>query len=295
MIAARAGCASMAQAGAGMTREEQFLAHLPLIERVIAWVSSRRGLRGTDAEDFASGVKTRLIEHDYDVLAKFAGRSSLRTYLTAVINRMYLDFQIQRFGKWRPSAEARRLGPLAVRLERLVHRDGLLHDEAIECLLSDSRVSATRDELLQLAARLPRRPSRRPSAVPPEVSEPPDTVDDALERAERQALADRVFCAIRRALAELPAEERLFLRLHYEGGLNVAEVSRALGREQKPLYIEKGGLLRRLRSRLEAEGIGPSDVQELLGTLDWEAALESDSPREAADEESAEGASGKIP
>jgi RNA polymerase sigma factor (sigma-70 family) len=278
-----------------MNREELFLAHLPLIERVIAWVCSRRGLRGSDAEDFASAVKTRLIEHDYDVLGKFAGRSSLRTYLTAVINRMYLDFQIQRLGKWRPSAEARRLGPLAVGLERLVHRDGLLHDEAIEYLLSDSRVSLTRDELLTLAARLPSRPARRPSAAPSAGPEQPDTSGDALERAERQALADRVFCAIRRALAGLPAEERLFLRLHFEGGLNVAQVSRALGREQKPLYIEKEVLLKRLRSRLEAEGIRQSDVQELLGTLDWEAALEAGSSPEPAKEGATGGIPGKLP
>ena len=82
-----------------MTREQLFLSQLAVIERVITWVCSRRGLRGADAEDFGSVVKSRLIEHDYEILARFEGRSSLKTYLTSVINRLYLDFQLQRFGK----------------------------------------------------------------------------------------------------------------------------------------------------------------------------------------------------
>jgi len=82
-----------------MTREQLFLSQLPVIERVIGWVCARRCLRGADAEDFASTVKCRLIEDDYEILGKFGGRSSLKTYLTVVINRLYLDFQVQRFGK----------------------------------------------------------------------------------------------------------------------------------------------------------------------------------------------------
>jgi len=47
----------------------------------------------------------------YDaLLAKFEGRSSLRTFLTVVIQRLFLDHRISAWGKWRPSAEARRGG-----------------------------------------------------------------------------------------------------------------------------------------------------------------------------------------
>src|SRR5207245_8455844 len=89
--------------GGPMTREQLFLSELALIERVIAWVCTRRCLRGSDAEDFASTVKLRFIENDYEILGRFEGRSSLKTYITAVVNHLYLDFQTQRFGKWRPS------------------------------------------------------------------------------------------------------------------------------------------------------------------------------------------------
>ena len=259
-------------AGRGaMTREEQFLSELTVIERVISWVSARRGLRGADAEDFAQAAKARLIENDYEVLGKFQGRSSLKTYLTAVVNRMYLDFQVQRFGKWRPSAEAKRLGAVALRLEQLLHRDGLTLDEACGVMLSDPRTQVPRAALEDFSRRLPHRPGRRPTAAPGE----PSRHDGALnvERAERQALADRTFCVIRRSLAALPARERLFMRLHLESGLTVAEVSRTLGFEQKALYRRKEDVLKKLRADLEAEGIGAHDASELLATLDWDAAL----------------------
>ena len=113
-----------------MTREQLFLSELALIERVIAWVCARRCLRGAEAEDFGSTVKLRLIENDYEILGRFEGRSSLKTYMTVVVHRLYLDYQTQRFGKWRPSAEARRLGPVALRLEALLYRDGLTFEEA---------------------------------------------------------------------------------------------------------------------------------------------------------------------
>jgi RNA polymerase sigma factor (sigma-70 family) len=255
-----------------MTREHLFLSELAVIERVIAWVCARRCLRGADAEDFASVVKSRLIENDYEVFAKFQGRSSLKTYLTSVINRHYLDFQVQRFGKWRPSAEARRLGPVAVRLECLMFRDGLTFDEASGVLQSDPRVSETRDALHAMSQRLPNRPSRSRSGDGHEPSRH-ENAAWTVERAERQALAERTFEVIRRSLSQLPARDRVFLRLHLESGLTVAEAARSLGLDQKALYRKKEDVLKRLRAALEAEGIGSEAARELLSTLDWDAAF----------------------
>ena len=185
-----AAVAEVSEAGE-MTHEQWFLEQLPVIERVIGWVCARRGLRGADAEDFASIVKIRLIENEYEVLGKWQGRSSIKTYLTTVINRIYLDFQVQRFGKWRPSAEARRLGPVALRLEQLMFRDGLSFDEACEVLLSDPRIGLNRDDLHAIRVQLPQRTSRRGD---PHEHEPvrPESAAEAVERAERQALADRI-------------------------------------------------------------------------------------------------------
>ena len=261
---------------AAMTPEQQFLAELAVIERVIAWICVRRGLRGADAEDFGSMVKIRLIENDYEVLAKFQNRSSLKTYLTAVINRIYLDFQVQRFGKWRSSAKARQLGAIAVRLERLMYRDDLSFDEACGVLLSDTRVGETRDALHAIRRQIPeRRPPGRPVAPAPGVL---DGGAAAVEQAERQRLAERTFSIIWRTLAGLPARERMFLRHHFESGFSVAEAARVLGFDQKALYRRKDSILKLLKDELKREGISAEDAHELVSNVDWDAALSADPP-----------------
>ncbi|MFN8096509.1 MAG: sigma-70 family RNA polymerase sigma factor [Vicinamibacteria bacterium] len=272
-----------------MTREQEFLAHLPAIEKVIAWVCARRGLRGADAEDFASEVKARLVENDYEVLARHEGRSALTTYLAVVVNRLCLDYLVRRFGRWRPSAEARRLGPLAERLERLVHRDGLTVDEACGVLGSDPSVPEDVGALRALYERLPPRARR---GVPGDGAEPAAADADPAERRERQELADRVFAVLRRALAALAPSDRLLLRLHVESGFTLAQAARTLGIEQKAAYRRKDEVLRRLREALAGEGLGAADAHELLSRLDWDAALGGDGTepgREASGERPSNG------
>jgi RNA polymerase sigma factor (sigma-70 family) len=264
-----------ARLGDFMTREQLFLSQHGLIERLTAWVASRRGLRGADAEDFASTVTLRLIENDYEILGRFEGRSSLKTYLTAVVNRLYADFQNERFGKWRSSAMARRRGPLAIRLERLLYRDGLSFGEACGVLQTSVGVGATRDELYALSLELPRRAGRAAGALPQPPAAPADPGPTAVEAAERQALADRTFAILRRSLRRLPARDRVLLRLHLETGLTMAEAARALGERQKAAYRRKETILAALRTELEAQGIRERDVHELLSTLDWQAALDA--------------------
>ena len=256
-----------------MTREQLFLSELALIERVIAWVCARRCLRGADGEDFSSTVKLRLIENDYEILGRFEGRSSLKTYLTAVVNRLYLDYQTQRFGKWRPSAEARRLGPVALRLEALLYRDGLSFEEARGVLQTDFQVAESREALHELSLKVPRRISRRAGSSTEQELPATEGGHSSVERAERQILAERTFLVLRKALGRLPARDRIVLRMHVEGGLSVADVARALGEEQKALYRRRDAAFKQLRVDLEAEGIGGGDARELLSTLDWDSAL----------------------
>jgi len=258
---------------AEMTREELFLSQLALIERVIAWVCARRCLRGADAEDFASTVKLRLIQNDYEILAKFEGRSSLKCYLAAVIDKMYLDFQVQRFGKWRASAVARRLGPVAVRLEELLYRDRLTFDEACGVLQTDFGVRESREALYELSKRLPVRIDWRTAPEPFRKGDRPGDGPSPAEEEERRALGERIFLALRKALRGLPARDRIMLRLHIEAGLTLADVARSLGEDPKALYRRRDGALDRLRKELEAAGIHQQDVRELLNTLDWDAAL----------------------
>lgn len=248
-----------------------FLEALPLIEATIRFLCRRHHCRPDEAEDFASVARIRLIEDDYAVLRKFGGRSSLRTYLVVVLGRVFLDFRRQRWGVWRPSAEARRLGPTAVKLDVLLHRDGLGLDEALEVLRTNEGVDAPPAELHALAARLPRRALRRIEGEQAlaDVSVPADAERDALS-SESEARARALRAALRDALESLPAEDALILRLRFQDDFSVARIAQALGLEAKPLYRRIGRVLQALRASLEARGFGSGDLHDALGLTAWD-------------------------
>jgi DNA-directed RNA polymerase specialized sigma24 family protein len=147
-------------AGRTGAAEEFLLTHLSDVERVVAAVSFRHRLPLGERDELASLVRLKLVENDYEVIRRFEGRCSLHTYLAVVVQRVLLDWRRSRWGKWHSSAVARRLGPVALRLEALLYRDKRSLEDAIETLLqSGSGVSA--DELAALARRLPPRVARR--------------------------------------------------------------------------------------------------------------------------------------
>src|SRR4051812_9136398 len=135
--------------------DQLFLKSLPLIEKLIAFASRRSRFSREDAEDFSSWVKLKLIEDDYGVLRKFKGGCNLGTYLSVVIQRLAQDYRNHLWSKWRPSAEAIRLGPLAVRLEQLLVRDDYSFEEACQILQVNEGIGLTDAELDGLRAKLP--------------------------------------------------------------------------------------------------------------------------------------------
>ncbi len=108
-----------------MDYQKLLLQHLDIVDRVLKYVARRHHLSAAETDEFASLVHFRLVDRNFAILRKFQGRSHLATYLTTVVERLYLDFCIARWGKWRPSAAARRLGQVAEMLERFLGRDGM--------------------------------------------------------------------------------------------------------------------------------------------------------------------------
>lgn len=249
-----------------------FQSQLPLIEGVIRFVVRRHRLSEADGEEFASHVRIRLIEDDYQILRRFQERSSLRTYLATVVERLFLDYRISQWGKWRPSAEARRAGPLAVRLEALLHKDGLPFEQAVEVLLVTERLAASRAEIDALRNRLPPRTMRR-IVGEEEMGEIPVSgavAESAVLAREASAVAARMRTALAAALSGLPAQDLIVVRLHFGEGLTIADVARALGVEPKPLYRQLDRTLASLRRSLEAQGIQGSEIADWLGRDEWD-------------------------
>jgi len=255
-----------AQKETARTGESLFSSQRAVIDRVIAFVCSRHHLSGPEAEDFGSHVRLKLIENDYAILRKFEGRSAIRTYITVVIERLFLDDRIRAWGKWRPSAEAKRAGAVAVLLEQLMMRDGYSFEQACEVMATNHRVAESRADLERIAARLPARAPRRMEGEDALAAvAAPERADDAvldLERAERSA---RLAAALARAKERFEPQDRLILALRFEDGRTVAEIAAIIRADQKALYRRVERLLRDLRTALEAEGITGSEVRESFG------------------------------
>lgn len=253
------------------------MSQLELIERVIAFVCARNHVAQTDADDFASHVKLKFVENNYALLAKFEGRSSLRTFLTVVIQRLFLDYRISAWGKWRPSAEARRAGPTAILLEKLMSRDGYAFEEAIEVLRTNHRVEADRAAIERLVGRLSVRPRRRfePDDALADVPATGERADEAVAERERQATAEKVSRALEKITARLEPQDRLILALRFEDGRTIVEIASMLRLEQKALYRRVDRLLRELRVGLEAEGIDGGAVSDMMESsavsIEWSA------------------------
>src|SRR5262245_8159736 len=198
-----------------MTLAQLFLAHLPHIDKVVAHLCRRHHFRKEECEDFRSHVHLKLIEDDYDVFRKFQGRSSLKTYLTTVIEHLMLDYQNHLWGKWRPSAEAQRLGPTAILLELLLVPENLAFDEAVQVTQSNHKVGKSWQDLADLAAQLPIRTIRRMEGEDgirdlPALGE---RADDQIAGEERQARKRKALEALKEARQALPAEDRFILRM----------------------------------------------------------------------------------
>jgi RNA polymerase sigma factor (sigma-70 family) len=248
------------------TGEALFLSNLALIERIVGFVCTRHHLPGGDPDDFDSHVKLKLVENDYAILNAFKRRSNLRTYLTVVITRLFFDYRISAWGKWRPSADAKRGGEVAVLLEQLLVRDGYGFEEACELLLTNHRFSVSRVELEHIAGQLPARVKRRfetDDSLHDAVA-PGPSPDLTLEEGERRALGRRLCAALERRMAEFDSQDRLILLMRYEDGKTVADIAATLRLDQKRLYRRIEKLLTRLRAGLQADGFDAKAVAALL-------------------------------
>lgn len=250
------------------TPERLYRDNLDLVEEVVESLRRRKHLSADETEDLRSRVHEKLLDDDYAILRKFEGRSNLGTYLTVVVHRVLLDWRTAEWGKWRPSAAAKRRGEAAILLERLTTRDGFTFDEACRILQDNHGVELGWQELEELAAELPARNPRPRGSGDDELFETlaaaaPSPHDELVEK-EREQGRKRVATVLVRALDRLPPEDRLILEMRYRDDFKIVDIARALHLEQKPLYRRIERLVRGLRGSLEKAGIHGEDPTEAL-------------------------------
>jgi RNA polymerase sigma factor (sigma-70 family) len=260
-----------------MRSTELLQENLAVIEGIAVRACRRAGMHNPpDIEDFTSSVKVALMENDGEILQKYEGRSSLKTYLAIVIERLLLDERMRTRGRFHASAEAVRLGPAAVLLESIVCRDRRSIEEALP-LVRPLDASMTRERAEALLLRFP---ARRLRAVAVDLDSVPAAALAAHQKSDAQLMAAEARQALQRAsgviramLASFSPEDRVIFRFRFAQDKTIVEISRMLRLPQRPLYRRVEALLTRVREALHAAGIEASASS---GVLESAAAEEMD-------------------
>lgn len=241
---------------------------LPLIRQVADFVGRQCGLSVEERKDLVSEICLKLIENEYEKLRQFEGRAKLTTYLKTVVVREAIDHHRREHGKLRPAARSRERGDWACRYERLRRNEGRSRDEAL-AILEREGFSVPREQLDaldgEIAARLPPRTFETTEGLHELPAHGADPEQHALSE-ERRARRRRLLLALRRALRDLPPEDRLFLRLYCEPGARsrAKRLAAMFGRSVTEVYRHYKELCKDLKRRLRDLGIDADEVKALL-------------------------------
>ena len=249
-----------------MDYQRLLLDHLDLVDQIVRTIGRRRHLSATERDDFASFVNLRLVDDNYAILRKFQKRSSLWTYLATVIERLSLDFCAEKWGRWRPSAMAERLGHVAILLERLVTRDSHTIDEAIELVRTNHNVALSDAELRKIWDQLPVRV--RTTEVSEEAAasvSSNDSSESRIEDADRRERIERLQRALASAFDQLAAQDRVIIALRFDQDLSMVEIAKLTGSSVPTLHRRLDKSVKQLRLALTHAGLDPRDVVSLLG------------------------------
>lgn len=264
-----------------MDYESLLLESLDSVDQIIRSIARRHRLSRIEIDEFTSYVHLRLIEHDYRVLRKFQHRSHLTTYLVTVVSRMFTDHRNAEWGRWRPSAEARRLGPVAVLMDRLITRDRHSVDEAIQIMRITHQISESEEALRALWTRLPDREAEVEVALGPSVeAKAANAVGPMTDEADRSQRHRRVATALNRGAAALGPADRALVRLHTLEGLTLVQLAERHALHVSSMRRRWNRIKRTFRKAFVAEGLEPFEVERLMesGRLDLPTTFLDDEP-----------------
>ena len=235
------------------------------IEAVLAHLRRRHRLTPDLGDEFSSWAMLRLIDNDCAVLRKFRGQSQMRTYLTSVLVHLFQDWRNMQWGRWRPTAAARRLGAVAIELERLVLRDNRPYDESVETLIS-AGVVPSRPECDETWAKLRRLPARKVTSTDDLNDVPAPRRDhDTIDFKPARELAARTAVELGKALRSLSHQEQIILRLSFLAGFTAKQIGAVMELEAKPLYRRIERIQEKLGEILAAAGLPKDEILALFG------------------------------
>jgi RNA polymerase sigma factor (sigma-70 family) len=226
-------------------------AYIGPIQTAVRKVARQYRLSSPEADDLLSDVWLKVLGHDGRAMLQYRGESGLQTYLTRIAKNALLDTWIRDAGKWRPSAIARRAGPLGIMADRLLVREALTPEETLarlSALAPGTDCGALLNQLLA-GGRRTRRRFVDLACVEDAPANSPTPFDQLCARHDART-KQRLGRQVRTMLAELPSQDRSALEDRFVRNRPLATVAARHGVPAPVFYRNFAALLRRLRRRL---------------------------------------------
>lgn len=246
--------------------------NLKHIEDIIKSVCWRNNLDRDAAEDFSSHVKLQLIENNYDRIRKFQGKSSFKTYLTVVINRLFIDQLIKKEKRWRPSESSKQIGEVAVKLEELLYRRNMSFDEAYETLTTNHGLSIKRDEAYELAHKLkPKTPALSLNVgdeLLASLAHPGNRPNEEFVSNRALETGAKLYSIIDEIKSSLSDEDRLILKMRFEDEFSVSDIARVLNINRSVLDRRIKFILNTFKEGILSRGMNINDVTDVMEEIE---------------------------
>jgi RNA polymerase sigma factor (sigma-70 family) len=229
---------------------------------VIVHVIRRCGVAHDRADDCFLDICEALSDGGFRRLRSFRpdGPASFRTWLMAVVANLCIDWIRREQGRVRSFRSVSRLPELDRQVYRCIFERRMTRMQCFHALLprfpglTESSVAEINARLFQSLTPQQRwqLTVRTPSLTPVTYAISPEDEDPAWQLAQPGPGPDELaeetqqHGRLQQALAALPAEQRLLLRLRYEQNLSLAEVARLTG-QPDPFRVN-----RRIRAALDA-------------------------------------------
>jgi len=202
---------------------------------------------------------------------KTQGAATFATWLRAVVRNLCLDWRRHRFGRPRLFRSISRLPGLDQEVFRCIYHRRLRENETFHTVralypsltrgeLADSMVRINKclspHQSWLLVSRIPRLESISASSSNPDASDRDSELPDREPDPETQSARQESLTALRKAMSDLPPQQRLLLRLRFEQELSLEQIAHLT---QLPSSLTVQRIIQRaiatIREQLITEGI----------------------------------------
>ena len=267
-----------------MISEEKFEKLFELVEKAISGVCSEFQIAEEDAKDFASQMWEKFFKDDCRLLK--AAEDKGAAYIKTMVRNTAIDQHRKEKGQWRPSTKAKKLGDIAVRLEKYLYHQYIPFQEAISLLRTECKAEGALmpsvETLEAWSIKLYRMPkSRREISID---SEKGNVINlsfhsrengrNPLKNPEEESMLENTrkvhqTCQsiIQNFSSRLSKNQKLMIKLHFEHGYSMSKIADMLSMSQPQVNYQVKSILKNLKKELLKSGINENDIIDIIKHL----------------------------